>query len=121
MPMNALRLPARSDHAPTNSVVAAAVSAEADTISATSDSDASNTSWMNRLKKLFSSAQATCPKNDSRMMSAHDFFVRPGRGGAAGSASMATSILSRKRNLLPSYRIPARRARVEAPRFAFSS
>ena len=76
--MNTLRFPTRSDHAPTSSVVAAAVSAEADTMSATSESDALKTSWMNRLKKLFSSAHATWPTNESRMMSSQDFFVSAG-------------------------------------------
>ena len=68
---NTLRRPTRSDHTPASSVVAVAVMAEALTMSATSEREAPNTSWMNRLKKLFSTAHATCPISDSITMRNH--------------------------------------------------
>jgi hypothetical protein len=35
---------------------------------------------MNRLKKLFSNAHATCPTNESRIMSSQDLFVSTAGG-----------------------------------------
>ena len=75
--MKALRRPTRSLHTPASSVVAVAVMAEALTMSATSDSDAPNTSWMNKLKKLFSTAHATWPIRDNMTMRNHTL---PGMG-----------------------------------------
>lgn len=89
--MNSLRLPTRSDHAPTKSVVAVAVRAEADTMSATSESDAPKASWMNRLKKLFSTAQATWPTKAS-MTTRNHFFLPRAVGASAADAEVDASV-----------------------------
>ena len=84
--MNTLRRPTRSDHTPASSVVAVAVTADALTMSATSESEAPNTSWMNRLKKLFSTAHAICPTSASITMRNHVF---PGKRVAFGLFMLA--------------------------------
>ena len=100
-----LRRRTRSDHAPTNSVVSVAVSAEAETMRATSCSDAPKESWTNRLRKLFSTAQATCPTKARSTMTSQ--VVRDIVGLVSRNAvgpvlsAMATSPLSASPDMPP--------------------